>query len=64
MDLHGLRQIEDLIAKHRLEDAINDLQQMLDGHKDRHRLIDLSGRYHLLEREYKAGKLELNPYSV
>ncbi|MFZ4477324.1 MAG: SUMF1/EgtB/PvdO family nonheme iron enzyme [Saprospiraceae bacterium] len=64
MDLQGLRQIEDLIAKHRIEDAINDLQQMLDGHTDRHRLIDLSGRYHLMEREYKAGKLELSSYSV
>ncbi|MEI6411601.1 MAG: SUMF1/EgtB/PvdO family nonheme iron enzyme [Bacteroidota bacterium] len=64
MDLQGLRQIEDLIATHRLEDAINDLKHTLEGHTDRHRLIDLSGRYHLLEREYKAGKLELNPYTV
>lgn len=64
MDLQGLRQIEDLIATHRLEDAINDLKLMDKEDLERNAWIAVSGRYHFLKQEYGAGRLSFSEYSL
>jgi len=64
MDLQGLRQIEDLISKHRLEDAINDLEPMVEEDLERNAWIIVSNRYHFLKQEYGAGRLSFGEYSL
>ncbi|MDX2281335.1 MAG: SUMF1/EgtB/PvdO family nonheme iron enzyme [Saprospiraceae bacterium] len=64
MDLQGLRQIEDLIAKHRLEEAINGLELMDKEDLERNAWIAVSGRYHFLKQEYGAGGLPVGEYST
>ncbi|MDX2281329.1 MAG: hypothetical protein NW218_17210 [Saprospiraceae bacterium] len=59
-----LKAIEDLLATNRIEDAIEQLRDLLYNTRHHDDVLLQSGRYHQIKREYDGGRLEMGPFST
>ncbi len=59
-----LKAIEDLLATNRIEDAIEQLRDLLYNTRHHDDVLLQSGRFHQIKREYEGGRLEMGPFST
>lgn len=59
-----LKAIEDLLAVNRIEDAIEQLRELLQNTRHYDDVLLQSGRFHQIKKEYDGGRLEMGPFST
>jgi|GEM_PF-3302344 len=59
-----LKAIEDLLATNRIEDAIEQLRELLQNTRHYDDVLLQSGRFHQIKKEYDGGRLEMGPFST
>lgn len=64
MNIEQLKAIEDLLATNRMEDAIEQLRELLQNTRHHDDVLLQSGRFYQIKKEYEGGRLEMGPFST
>lgn len=64
MNIEQLKAIEDLLATNRMEDAIEQLRELLQNTRHHDDVLLQSGRFYQIKKEYEGGRLEMGSFST